>query len=70
MRQIQINVEINMFGGEKPRKVFVYADANNPYEAACAAFQEMLKAFQENGYPLPSFGVSEHHKPIDFSNKE
>ena len=70
MRKIQINVEINMFDDEEPKKFFVYADADNPYEAACAAFQEMLRGFSKAGHPLPSFGVSEHHEPIDFSNKE
>lgn len=64
MRKIQINIEINMFDKEEPKTLYVYADANNPYEAASAAFYEMLQAFQEKGYRLPSFGEKEHHKPI------
>ena len=69
MRKIQINVEINVFDSEEPKKILVYADANNPYEAVCAAVKEMLQAFQEESYTLPSMGVSEHHHPINF-NKE
>lgn len=63
MRKIQITMKVEMFDEEQPRKVTIYADANNPYEAACAAFRELLSAFQEEGYQLPSFGVAEHHQP-------
>lgn len=62
MRKIQINVEINLFNEEAQKKIHVYADANNPYEAACATFSEILQAFQENDYKLPSFGVKGHNK--------
>lgn len=64
MRNIQINVEINLFNGEFPKKIYVYAGANNPYEAVCAALSETLQAIQEEGNALPSFGVKEHHSPI------
>ena len=61
MRKIQMTVNISLFDREEPRKISVYADANNPYEAACAAFQQVLMALQEDGNQLPSFGVSERH---------
>ena len=66
MRKIQISMHVEMFDAEEPKKFVVYTDANNPYEAACAAFRELLQAFEEEGHALPSFGVSEHHsEPLD-----
>ena len=70
MRKIQINVELNLFEDEEPKKLQVYADADNPYEAACAAFQEMLAIFSENGYHLPAQGVSEHHNHFVLPKEE
>ena len=61
MRKIQINVEVNLFERNSPKTINVYADADSPYEAACAAFFEVLQAFQNEGCDLPSFGVKEHH---------
>ncbi|MBQ7969073.1 MAG: hypothetical protein IJ292_04555 [Clostridia bacterium] len=61
MRTTQINIEMNLYDGDNSKKILVYADADNPYEAACAAFNEMLQALREKGNKLPSFGVSEHH---------
>jgi hypothetical protein len=53
MRDIQISIKIERFGKQAPdgkRHGFrVYADANEPYEAICAALYETLLRVQAHG---------------------
>ena len=55
MRKVQVNISIEIFNdaaekqfdGHEP--ISVYADANNVYEALCAAFDETMAVLKENG---------------------
>ena len=60
MRTVQVSIKIQRFGPNAPngkeQNLTVYADANNEYEALCAAFYEALDAIQATDNYLPSFG--------------
>jgi len=60
MRTVQVSINIERFGPSAPngkrQKLNIYADANNEYEALCAAFYEALDAIQSTDGYLPSFG--------------
>lgn len=61
MRKHQVNIVIESFEGKTPKKLAVYADADNAWEAVCAAFLEVSTVLQEQGISLPSRGVHEHY---------
>ena len=60
MRTVQVLINIERFGPNAPngkrQELNIYADANNEYEALCAAFYEALDAIQSTDGYLPSFG--------------
>ena len=60
MRTVQVSINIQRFGPNAPdgkrQELNIYADANNEYEALCAAFYEALDAIQSTDGYLPSFG--------------
>lgn len=60
MRNVQITMKIQRFGGNAPngreQTIKVYADADNEHEALCAAFYEALDAFSATDDFLPAFG--------------
>jgi len=60
MRKVQVSIQIQRFGVNAPngqeQTIGVYADANNEYEALCAAFYEALDAIGATDGSLPSFG--------------
>ena len=60
MRTVQVSINIQRFGKNAPdgkqQTLKIYADANNEYEALCAAFYEALDAIQSTDGYLPSFG--------------
>jgi len=62
MRIVQVGIQVERFGEAAPdgnRHAFtVYADANNAYEAICAAFYETLERIKQHS-ELPSFGRRE-----------
>ena len=60
MRKNQVNIVIESFEGETANKMAVYADADNVWEAVCAAFAEVTAVLQENGFSLPANGEREH----------
>ena len=59
MRKVQVTMIIERFAETAPdgehQKITVYADANDTYEAICAAFYEALDSIQSFGLLL-SFG--------------
>lgn len=59
MRKVQVNMKIERFEEAAPngihQEITIYADANNTYEAICAAFYEALDAIQTFEH-LPLFG--------------
>jgi len=59
MRLVQVSIKVERFGEQAPdgkrHHLNIYADANNPYEALCAAFYEALNALQVH-CSLPSGG--------------
>ena len=59
MRLVQVSISVERFAEAAPngkhQKIRIYADANNTYEALCAAFCETLDAFKTDVH-LPSHG--------------
>ena len=59
MRKVQVTIIIERFAETAPngkhQKITVYADANDTYEAICAAFYEALDSIQAFK-PFPSSG--------------
>ena len=64
MRKVQIDIHMRLYGDlasdGKIETVNVYADANNVWEAICAAIDELLFVLKEIGNKLPLFGCKEH----------
>ena len=71
MRKVQVSIQVERFGDQAPNgkrdALVVYADANNPYEAVCAALYETLDIIKKHS-GLPGFGRRGRRESID--NKE
>ena len=63
MRKVQITMNVVMVddaaANGKCEQIRVYADANNVYEAAASAFQELMTALEET-HSVPAGGCKTH----------
>lgn len=64
MRNAQITIKMELFGDQAwdghREEIGLYADANTPYEAICAAFTELMGALIAQGHKFPSPGYRAH----------
>lgn len=64
MRNAQITIKMDLFGDQAwdghHEEIGLYADANSPYEAICAAFTELMGALIAQGHKFPSPGYRSH----------
>ena len=65
MRKVQISIKMELFDDQaadgRHKKITVYADANDVYEAICATLYELIHSLQQQGRKLPACGVRQHH---------
>lgn len=64
MRKVQITMNVLMVDDAASngtcQQIRIYADANNVYEAAASAFQELMTALEESRN-MPTFGQKTQH---------
>lgn len=64
MRNAQITIKMELFNDQawdgNREEIGLYADADTPYEAICAAFTELMGALLAQGHKFPSPGYRSH----------
>lgn len=74
MRKVQISMKMELFDDQaidaKHEQISVYADANDVYEAICAAQYELMYALRQQGYKLPACGTRQHHVGDTWSRRD